>query len=164
MITHFTFIFLTLACLPVTYFIVRLQGYFHLCIKINEYHSLQNKPPMGENLHFPLCRTRIQESQLLFISCYCLFPGFFQASTSSFTSAFDMALFMTSHFGEQPMSLLRRSRNPAGNSVWLRDKTSKTLEGRQRKLGGTSQCFSTLRMSVRTIHSCFIQTFHTPSL
>lgn len=81
-----------------------------------------------------------------------------------FTSAFDMALFMTSHFGEQPMSLLRRSRNPAGNSVWLRDKTSKTLEGRQRKLGGTSQCFSTLRMSARTIHSCFIQTFHTPSL
>lgn len=66
MVTHFTFIFLTLACLPLPYFIARLQGYFHLYIKINQYHSsLQNKSTVGENLHSPMCRTRSQESQLL---------------------------------------------------------------------------------------------------
>lgn len=104
MVTHFTFIFLTLACLLLTYFIARLQGYFHLCIKINEYHSsLQNKTTVGEKLYFPICRTRIQESQLLFYLLLLLIPRFLPSLHLSLWHGlvYDFTLWETAHVSAQ---------------------------------------------------------------
>lgn len=91
------------------------------------------------------------------IFCQYFSPSFIQAPTFFFTSAFHMALFMSSHFGEQPMSLLRRSKNPAGNSVWLTGKTSeaqRTSSKRRKKQATEIQynfsVFSTLRVMGKT--------------
>lgn len=113
---------------------------------------------LWEKIYIFLCvGLEFRNHNSFFISCYCLFPGFSQASTSFFTSAFDIALFMTSHFGEQPTSLLRRSRNPAGNSVWLRGKTSEaqrtsSKRGRRQatEIEWNFSVSPTLRVSVRT--------------
>lgn len=110
MVIHFMIIFLTLACLLLIYFIAQLQVHFHLCIKINEYHSsLQNKLTVTENLHFPIYWTRIQESQLHFCLLLLLVLVFLPSIHLLFTSPFDMAFFTTSQFGEQ---LAQRRRNP----------------------------------------------------
>lgn len=59
----------------------------------------------------------------------------------AFTSAFEMALFITSDFEEQTVPLLR---------------TGRRRGGRQQKLCGTPQCFLHLGVPVRTRHSAHL--------
>lgn len=145
MVTHFTFIFLTLAWLPLTYFIARLQGYFHLCIKINEYHSSWwNKPPVGENLHFPICRTRIQELKLFFNLLLLLIPRFLPSIHLLFHLSlwcglvYDFTLWGTAHASAQEkqkscwqLCVAQRQKK------WNSKNQVRRGGGRQQKLSGT---------------------------
>lgn len=155
MVTHFTIIFLTLACLLIIYFIAWLQVHFHLRIKINEYHSsLQNKPTVTENLHFTMYWTRIQESQLCFYPLLLLILVFLPSIhllfhlTLRHGLVYDFTIWGTAARGRK---------NPVTNSVWLRGKTSETQRTWSRK--GRRQAteaewnfsvFSTFRRPVRT--------------
>lgn len=165
MATHFRIIFLTLACLLLIYFIAWLQVHFHLCIKINEYHSsLQNKPTVAENLHFRMDWPRIQESQLHFYPLLLLILMLLPSIHFFFISPFDMALFTTSQFEEQ---LVHRRRNTVTNSVAQRQNKWNSTSNRKGRRQATETewnlsvfLHSECQKGQETIHSCFPRTFH----
>lgn len=131
MVIHFMIIFLTLACLLLICFIARLQVHFHLCKKSMNTIHLCKTSQLSQKIYIFLCiGLEFRSHNSFFICCYCLSLCFFQAFTSFFTSAFDMALFRTSQFGEP---LAQRRKNPVTNSVWLRGKTSETQRTWSRK-------------------------------
>lgn len=78
---------------------------------------------MEENLHFPPCKTRIQVLQFFYL-LLVLIPKFLPSIHLLFHLSLSHDLVHELTFWGTAMPLLRRSKNHADNSVWLRGKTS----------------------------------------